>query len=387
MPSISPEPNPLRPDAGNSVPSPIESLTETVENEIAGASRGVGDAGTDFNEAVEQLLQSGGGRIDDLTGGFTDAGGDMASAASGESAIDVPAADSLIESAAAGATSLVEEAGEIAGGLASASADFLGPVAETDTSASPAATASDAPAGSSEASVAPSEFPAAFPAPGEGETTLARTREVIDAFLRSATWKERLRYVYNGDSLAPAVEEYYKQWPFVRTDRFSLQFFSVEESAVDGNPYWVYFVSTSDQDPGYPVLIRVEDGNLKIDWEIYAEFQDRHFARFLEGGIASPHTFRVLLEQKSDYFGADREGFSDLDQYLVFDVYPPYGGPGEYTASAFVKKGSELAERLDQDVSLAADPLAVIVTLDWQSFSHGIKHLIVTEYRTEGWFD
>ena len=195
-----------------------------------------------------------------------------------------------------------------------------------------------------------------------------------------------MKYIYQGESLRPALEEYYKKWPDTKLDRYSLQFYEIERNAEVGGPYWMYFMSTSDNEDGIPIIVRVEDGNLKIDWEIFSEFQDRHFAKFIEGGIASPHTFRLVCERKSDYYGTDRDGFENLDDYLVFEVFPPYGVEGEFTEPAFVKKGSPVAEKLGKILELGELPLGVIVTLDWKAFPHGIKHVVITDYVTEGWF-
>lgn len=226
-----------------------------------------------------------------------------------------------------------------------------------------------------------------FPAPGEGESRLVRTREAIEAFLKAPDWEARSEMSYQGRSLRPAIEEYYKKWPYSIADRIMLQLFKIEDAGDGSDPYWVYLVSSNEEDLGFPIVVRVEEGNLKVDWEIYAEFQDRHFAKFLSGEIASPHTFRVVVEQKSDYFGADREEFAEKGDYLIFEVNPPYGGLGEYQEYAFVEKGSPLAGKLGGDVGLGDEPLAVMVSLDWKEFAHGKKHLVIEDYVTEGWFE
>ncbi len=130
----------------------------------------------------------------------------------------------------------------------------------------------------------------------------------------------------------------------------------------------------------------MEDGNLKVDWEIYSEFYDRHFVRFREGAMPRPATFRVVIERVSDYYGTDREAFADLDDYYVYQINPPYGDLNEFSEYAFVDKNSEIAKKLEGVVGLGEEPLAVIVTLDEKPFAHGVKHFVITEYLTEGWF-
>jgi len=228
--------------------------------------------------------------------------------------------------------------------------------------------------------------PASFAAPGPNESPLLRVNDLIDAFLRAPDWQTRIKYTYQGDSLQPAIEDYYKKWPDTRIDRYSQQLFQMEQSTELGGPYWVYLISTSDADQGFPLIIRVEEGNLKVDWEIYSEFNDRHFVRFRDGTMPRPSTFRVVIERVSDYYGTDREAFTNVKDYYVYQVNPPYGDLNEFSEYAFVKKDSEVAAKLEKVVGLGDEPLAVIVTLDERAFEHGVKHFVISDYLTEGWF-
>ena len=165
----------------------------------------------------------------------------------------------------------------------------------------------------------------------------------------------------------------------------------MESSENNGGPFWVYFISTGDDNSRFPLFIRAEDGILKVDWEIFSEFFDAHFVRFLAGDIPSPHTFRVVIKRVSDYYGPDRETFPDLDQYYVYKVEPPYGGEHEFSSYAFVRKDDPIAARLEEVVGLNDDPLAfiplaVIVTMESKPFAHGINHYVITDFLTEGWF-
>lgn len=225
--------------------------------------------------------------------------------------------------------------------------------------------------------------PASFPAPEEG---LGRTHDLLDAFLRAPDWETRVKYVYRGESLRPAMEEYYKKYDMVNYSRYSKLLFQMEADKELGGPYWVYLISTSDTEQGFPLIIREEDGLLKVDWESFSEFEDRHFVQFQRGAIASPRTFRLVVERVSDYYGSDRNGFETLDDYYVYQVNPPYGDLNEFSDYAFVKMDSEIAKRLDEVVGLGEQPLAVIVTISQEAFSHGVKHLVITDYVTEGWF-
>ncbi len=247
------------------------------------------------------------------------------------------------------------------------------------------AAANDTPAGAP-AQIENYNPPESFAAPGPDDGPLGKTHDLIDAFLRAPDWETRSKYVYHAESLMPTMEEYYKKWPDRRLDRYSHQLYAMESDVEFGGPYWVYLISQSDDDQGYPFIIRVEDGKLKVDWESHSEFFDRHWVKFQQGGIAVPHTFRVAIERVSDYYGPDRDQFENLGDYLVYKINPPYGGDDEFMEYAFVKKGSELAEQLDKDAGLGEDALAVMLTLDYEQFPHGEKHLVVRDYVSEGWF-
>ena len=108
--------------------------------------------------------------------------------------------------------------------------------------------------------------------------------------------------------------------------------------------------------------------------------------QFREGKIPSPGTFRLVLDRVSDYYGTDRDAFTDLNDYQVYQVNAPYGDLDEFSEYVFVKKDTELAQKLDKTVGLGDDPLAVIITLDRKAFAHGVKHFLITDYITEGWF-
>lgn len=231
-----------------------------------------------------------------------------------------------------------------------------------------------------------SDYPDTFAAPGPDEGPLTRVKEIIDAFVYAPSWEDRLKYCYQVERLRPAIEAYYEKWPYVKISRFSNQLFQMEMDEEMGGPYWVYLISTKEGDQGFPVIVRVEDGNLKVDWEIFVEFHDRHLAKFLEGEMSNPGTYRVVLERKSDYYGLDRDSFSDLDDYYVFGINAPYGELNEFSDAAFVRRDSPMASDLDAVVGLNDEPLAVILTLERVSFPHGTEHLVIKEYVTEGWF-
>jgi len=228
--------------------------------------------------------------------------------------------------------------------------------------------------------------PASFAAPGPNDGALGKTRDLVDAFLRAPDWATRVNYVYQGDSLRATIEDYHKKWAYKPFGRYSVQLYQMEADTSLGGPYWVFLVATSDEEEGFPLIVRTENGLLKVDWDIFAEFSDRHFLRFREGTMSPPATFRLIVERFSDYYGSDKDTFTDLKDYYVYQVNPPYGDLNEFSEFAFVKKDSPLAAQLDKLVRLGDEPLAVVIKLDQKTFAHGVKHYVITELLTEGWF-
>ncbi len=226
---------------------------------------------------------------------------------------------------------------------------------------------------------------ASFPAPSPSDKSLGKTHDVVDAFLRAPDWQTQSKYAYHGESLRPTMEDYYKKWPYRNMGRYAINFFTSESDPSLGGPFWVFTISSGEVDSGFPLIVRVEDGNLKVDWDVFSEFFDRRYLRFREASMPEPATFRVVLEQLSDYYGSDRDQIKDLSDYSVYNVSMPYGGDGEFSDAAFVKKGSDVEKELSKIMKLGEDPLAVTITLEKKAFDHGIKHFIITKLFPEGW--
>ncbi len=228
--------------------------------------------------------------------------------------------------------------------------------------------------------------PAFFPAPGKDDPPLKNTHDLVDAFLRAPNWQGRIPYIYKGESLRPDIEAYYKKWEDFTVDRFKMKLFQMELEEEYGGPFWVYQITRSDaDDSGVPIILRVENGNLKVDWQVFAEFNDQHFLKFREGKMPAPVTFRLVAERIKSYPGPDREGFTEIKDYDCFQLNPPYGGFQTYSEYAFVKKGSPVLKKLDAVMKVGDEPLAVILTLNVHDFKHGIRHLVITDFVEEGW--
>lgn len=340
-------------EAAESTAASLDSASDSVASSLNNMAEKAESEALSFDERVQQIVN----------GGSAPGAGD----AGGMSVIGGAPAQNLVD----GAGDVTSQFGSALTDIAEETQSVLNSVGETASAAASGINYNPAPA---------------YPAPRGDDDLTDNTHAVIDAFLRAPDWRTRINYTYNGESLRPAIEEYYQRWPDARVDRFSTQLFQMEADPEMGGPYWVYLVSTSDMDQGFPLIIREENGNLKVDWEIFAEFQDRHFVRFREGSMGGTSTFRLVIERMSDYYGSDRDGFKDLDDHFVYQINPPYGDLNEFSEYAFVKKGTPIASKLDEVVGLGDEPLAVIITLKEESFSHGIKHFVISDYVTEGWF-
>ena len=120
-----------------------------------------------------------------------------------------------------------------------------------------------------------------------------------------------------------------------------------------------------------------------MDWEIFAEFNDQHFKYFTKGEDQGPHPLRIMLKRAS-YWGADKDKFTDLNDYLCFGVSaPPFPEEGEFV---FIKKDDPLAANLEQSLPWGQRPISGIVELEKVKFAHGQSHLVIKNIITDGWF-
>lgn len=221
--------------------------------------------------------------------------------------------------------------------------------------------------------------------PGRADP-LAGVGRALDSFLRAKTWKDALPYIYRGEELASRVEDYYKEHEYEPLGNFSRQLFQIEEDPEMDGPYWVYLISMSPEDQGFPVIVREEDGEKKVDWEMFAEFRDRSFARYVEEGRAEKSTFRVVAERKRDYYAPDKDAIGDLDDYFIFTLNAPYGRLDEFSIDAFVDAESEVAVEMGEVLGPTDSPLAVVLTVEKREIANGVDKYVIVDYVTEGWF-
>ncbi len=220
-----------------------------------------------------------------------------------------------------------------------------------------------------------------FSEPGPDDPPLKNTHEIVDAFLRAESWEGRLPWIYRAKELEPALEDYYSNRPDFSLSNYKLKLFQLELDPEFGGPFWVYQVLSGEHDKsgGTPLIIRVENGNLKIDWEVFSEFYDRHFVAFIDGKIQPPSPFRVVMER------VRIKGGAELDGYACYKLNPPYGGYLEHQQYAYVDLGTTEGQKVTDTVALGDAPLAVIITLDKKELPTGKQSLIITELLHEGW--
>ena len=157
----------------------------------------------------------------------------------------------------------------------------------------------------------------------------------------------------------------------------------MERSRSDNTLFYVFFFITNQMPDGYPLILRTEDGKLKVDWEIFAEFNDQHFKYFVEGESSDPHPLRIMIKRAS-YWGPDKDKFTELNDYLCFGISaPPFPEEGKF---AFVKKGSPLADKLEQSLPWGKPPVSGIVEFEKVKLAHGNEHLMIKSIVTDGWF-
>lgn len=210
---------------------------------------------------------------------------------------------------------------------------------------------------------------------------LAEQRNTLVAFLSAPNWQARLPYIYRAESLKDTIAGYYQEHADGALATHELEFFHLDESTENGGPYWIFFVTMPTAPAGFPAIVRRTPEGFKVDWECFAEFNDRLFVNFFESGQAGPEEFRVVLK-RTDYWGPDRPQFADLEKYLCYRVELPYTDLDHY---AFIAIDTPLAEELGKKVTWGVPPLASIVSFQRMNFSHGQSHLMIVGLVTEGW--
>lgn len=208
------------------------------------------------------------------------------------------------------------------------------------------------------------------------------SKYVLQQFLAQPTWEDRLEYIYDADRLRPRIEAYYQTAKDGAVAESVSKFFDMDERPADGgDPFYAFYLFLEGVEPEFPVVVRKTSDGYKVDWELYVECKDRLFAEFRDGNQSGPATFRLVMQRHS-YWGPDRTEFANSNDYLCYQVRPPYP---DAEAFVFVEKNSAIATELERIATWGLPPVDVVLTLERKEFPHGVKHFVVKSLDKESW--
>ena len=237
--------------------------------------------------------------------------------------------------------------------------------------------------------VAPSETPPPSPEPPPpGVPTnatqggaLGKPRQAIQDFLQAASWQDRLKFIHKGEEIRDQVGSYYQTHDDESIVNFRVDFFHNETHSETGHEIFVFFVTFQGEADGFPVIVLEKDDTYHVDWELFVEFRDRHFKKFVEEKRTEPDNFRVVI-QRVEYWESDRNEIPNLDSLICYKIDPPYPG---FTVHAFVPKNSDEGKAMIEQLTWKSDPLAAEVTMHWEKFSNGTPYLTIDQIASPSW--
>ena len=220
------------------------------------------------------------------------------------------------------------------------------------------------------------------PLRGSAQDTLSQPRRALTGYLDASNWQQRIPLIYEGEKLRSKISGYYQSNPDTSLAPYDLELFHMEESEGPGKPYYIFFATTPDVPQGFPVVLRLTPSGYKVDWECFVEFHDSQFAKFHDSGEDGPKTFRVVMK-RAPYWGQDRNKFTNLDDFLCYQIELPYTEQDYY---AFVPRSEPLSLELEKkQITWGQPPLAGMLTFKRTMFDHGVSHLVITDFVSEDW--
>jgi hypothetical protein len=215
---------------------------------------------------------------------------------------------------------------------------------------------------------------------GGDEAGMERARAAVRKFLEASSWRERVDAVWTRGNAEEVLEAYYAQRPDLSVQHYRLDFFH-RETLADGSESFVFFLTYGGESDGFPVLVRGRGEDCRLDWDLFVEFRERTFQKFVEERPEIPGRFRLVI-QRVTYLEPDREEIPDSEAWHCFRLDPPYPG---WTRHAFVAKDSPAGEALGREVPWEAEPMAVEVELGWETFPNGKRFLALRRLVAKGW--
>tara|TARA_R110002096_G_scaffold24760_6_gene77931 strand:- start:8161 stop:9321 length:1161 start_codon:yes stop_codon:yes gene_type:complete len=209
---------------------------------------------------------------------------------------------------------------------------------------------------------------------------LEPARRAIRGFLEGENWEARLPYIHKGNEQRAEVAEYYANHVDLPFLDYRLDYFHTEPRP-GGRKVYVFFLTFSNQQDGFPVIVVEENQTLGLDWDLFVEFKDRHFQEFIEERDQTSQAFRVVI-QRVTYWESDRDQIPDVENLVCYKIDPPYPG---FTRYAFVAKDSDAGRRMVEQLSWQEDPLAGEVQLRWDEFENGRPYLTIDQLVSRSW--
>jgi len=122
---------------------------------------------------------------------------------------------------------------------------------------------------------------------------LDRARNVVRRFLEAASWKDRVGLIaVPGD---PARRPFHQLLrAIIRTLRLrTIDWISstTKPGLWGGGAAYFFFLTFANEVDGFPVMVMESNGEFRLDWNLYMEFRERAFQRFLEEQPEEPGRF------------------------------------------------------------------------------------------------
>ncbi len=187
---------------------------------------------------------------------------------------------------------------------------------------------------------------------------------------------ERLKLIHSPDKVERKMREYYaRRASPAKPDTVE---FKLSNRLEDSDKrFYVFQVTTDQQELPFPVAVEETDNGLKVDWRSYVEFHDNMLGKFLNVYQEKPESFRVMLE-RAHYF---KDDVPDIGNKHCFRIKPPIPG---YEGYVFASKESESGKKLDEKFKWASVYLPV-VELQWVKTPEGGKYIRLKDVVQMNW--
>ncbi|MFV1994805.1 MAG: hypothetical protein ACC661_05160, partial [Verrucomicrobiales bacterium] len=200
----------------------------------------------------------------------------------------------------------------------------------------------------------------------------------LEDFLSADGWQARLGYVLHPDVVGPRMENYAQTRADGPVPFTSIRFQHTETDPDSSNRFFVFHVTTGDEDPGFPVLIEETGDGLKVDWESFVEFKDGLFSAFTTApGPGKTARFHLIM-RNAHYFGG---AFPELEDLAPFRLDPPMP---DQEIIGFARRDSPVFEQIKEYVSWGMD-FTPYVEVRWTKSESGRDYLEIIRLLHPNW--